>query len=217
MKLLIEKYLREKEIEFYPEEEKEEPEDSIVEPEEDYGLDFMDNSFDSEEIEVEEIPDNSDPILNADEFMYSNTDNQTFYARGNGSDIPDNQDFYEVIKLVKDMTDKHIYVRDMVWKVDIIRRRAIFNFTVGDDEESIEVNDFFLQGIQQHLLRNMWKQFGALYKIDTKFVKDNEGRDMMRIEVYKDDEDEERKELKPIEVQPTDSSAFISKSSVSRM
>ena len=148
--------------------------------------------------------------------MYSNTDNQTFYARGNGADIPDNQDFYEVVKLVKDMTDRHLYMRDMTWKVDIARRKAVFTFTVGETEEDIEVNDFFLQGIQQHLLSSMWKQFGAFYKIDTKFVKDNDGRNIMRLEVKKD-KDEERKELKKIQSHSADSAAFMSKSSVSKM
>lgn len=207
------KYLKEREEYFYPEEEREELEDEMEEPEDDYGLDFVDDeTFNAEEIEVEEIPDNSDPVLDASEFM-PNSELQRIYSKGKGLDITDNQDLYEVIKLVKDMTDKHLYMRDMTWKVDIANRKANFTFKV----DSVNSDDFFLKGIQQYVVQEIFKKFGPLYKVDTKYLKDNKGNSIMELKVEKE-EDTERRDLKKMILRSPKSNSFINQgSSVSRI
>ncbi len=202
--------------EYYLREDFEEPEDSIEEPEDDYGLDFVDDEkFTTDEIEVEEIPDLSDPILNADEFMKSNSEVMSQYAKGKGFEVVDNQDLYEVVKTVKDMTDKHLYFRDMTWKVNIDHGKAKFIFKIGDDESANE-NDFFLQGVKRYVISELWKKYGPLYDVDTEFSKDVEGKDLMILTVEKNEE-ERRKRLEKISVGAPDSASFITKSSVSRM
>jgi len=207
---------------FYLQEEAEEPEDSVQdpnaleEPEEDYGHEFVDNeTFDAPHINVEGVPDNSDPILNADEFLYSNADAQSFYARGNGFNITDNQDLYEVIKLIKDMTDRHLYMRELSWKVDVKNRRAHFIFRLGNEENDI-TEDFFLQGINQYVISELWKKYGPLYDVDVKFDKDGSGQNVMEMTVAKN-KDEERKKTLHVPTWVPDSASFITKSSVSRI
>jgi len=202
--------------EYYLREDLEEPEDSVEEPEDDYGLDFVDDEkFTTDEIEVEEIPDLSDPILNADEFMKSNSEVMSHYAKGKGFEVIDNQDLYEVVKTVKDMTDKHLYFRDMTWKVNIDHGKAKFIFKIGDDESANE-NDFFLQGVKRYVISELWKKYGPLYDVDTEFSKDVEGKDLMILTVDKNEE-ERRKRLEKIPAGAPDSASFITKSSVSRM
>jgi hypothetical protein len=174
------KYLTEKKQEFFPEEE---PEDSVAELEDDYGLDFIDDEdFITDEIEVEKIPDNSDPILNADEFMNSNSKLMSLYADGKGFNLTDNLDLYEVIKLVKDLTDKHFYFKDLVWKADIANRKVVITFKLGNGKEE---NDFFLQGVKQYILTQIFKKFGSVYTIDTEFLKNTEKQDIMKLTVFK--------------------------------
>jgi len=204
-------YLKEKQAEFYPEE----PEDSIEKPIEDYGLEFMDNDYPSEEIDVEEIPNNSDPTLNSDEFLYSNSDSMSFYARGNGFDIADNQDLYEIIKLVKDLTDKHLYFRDMFWKVDVARRKAVFNFILGK-EVTDESDEFFLKGVQQYVTTQMIKKFGNLYMIDAKFLNNSEGQKIMKLTIERD-KNEEEQEIKQLFWKNPNGASLISQSSISKI
>lgn len=206
------KYLKEKQEEFYPDE----PEDSIEEqPIEDYGLEFMDNDFPSEEINVEKIPNNSDPTLNSDEFLYSNSDSMSFYARGNGFNITDNLDLYEIIKLVKDLTDKHLYFRDMSWNVDVVRRKAIFNFILGK-EVTDESDEFFLKGVQQYVTTQMIKKFGNLYMIDAKFLNNNEGQKTMKLTIERD-KNEEEQEIKQLYWKNPNGASLISQSSISKI
>ena len=206
-------YLKEEDVddEFI----QEEPEDAIQEPEEDYGLDFVDDEeFNAPQLNVQQTPDNSDPILNADEFMYSNSEPQSYYAKGSGFDLADNQDLYEVIKSVKDLTDRHLYVRDMTWKVNVAHRKAVFSFKLGENEDENEAgNDFFFEGIQQHLMTQLFNKFGPLYKIETEKSKDNDGQFIMKMTVEKDDK-EERRELKQV---PFKTSELSTQSSVSKI
>jgi len=184
MDLLLE-YLKDKEEELYPEE----PEDAVEEPEDDYGLDFVDDAtFVSPVLDVEETPDNSDPVLDADEFMYSNSDPLSYYSRGNGINLADNSDLYEVIKLVKDVTDKHLYMRDMTWKVNIANRSANFIFRLGDEDDT-DTNGFFLQGVQQYIVSELWKRYGPFYDVNAEFLKNDNGADIMNLTVKRKDED----------------------------
>lgn len=158
----------------------------------------------------ESIPDKSDYTLNADEFMYSKSDHQSYYSKGNGSEFNDNQEFYEVIKIVKDMTDKHLYNRDLSWKVNVGKGKAEFIFTVGEDVDSKESNDFFMKGIEQHLLLNIFKKFGTIFKVESGFFKDDDGKDILKIIVIRD-KDEERTDINSIKINPKDSSGFYGK------
>jgi hypothetical protein len=207
-------YLREKEEYFYPEEEKEEQENS-VEVEEGYGLDFVDDydEFRAKYINVKEIPDNSDSVLDASEFM-PNSKMQDIYTHGKGFDVTDNQDFYEVVKLVKDMMDKHLFQRDLTWRVDIAHRKAKFTFKLAE-QMSKEADDFFLQGVQQYVMQQMTRKFGPLYTIDTEFLKDN-GKIIMEMTVQKK-ESEGRKILGKIDMSTPESGTFGNTQSISKM
>jgi len=130
----------------------------------------------------QKLPDNSDKPHNADDFMYSNSDMQSFYARGNGFVVNDHQPFYEVIKAIKDLTDRHFFLRDMTWKVNFLSNKATVDFSVGQ-EESPEADEFFFNGIQQYLMLSLFKKFGNEYKFDTKFFKNIEDRNVMRVTI----------------------------------
>lgn len=198
------KYLEEKDEEFFPKEIK-----NIIEESEDYDDEIL---FD--QIKVKKIPDNSDQVLNADEFMKSNTELQTYYANGSGIDFVDDQGLYEVVKLVKDLTDKHLFIRNVVWKVDIAHRMAVFTFKLGD-KDSKSSDDFFLAGVERYLISELWKKYGPLYKIEAEFLKDDEDN-IMRLTVIKDD-NEDIRSLEEIPAKVRDSASFGDQSSISKM
>ncbi|MFW6282044.1 MAG: hypothetical protein ACOC1O_04550 [bacterium] len=181
-------YLKEREEYFF---EKEEPEDSIEEPEdsvedEDYGLDFVDDEeFFVDEIDVEEIPDNSDPILNADEFIKSNSDIMDFYSKGKGFDLTDNLELYEVVKMVKDLLDKHLFQEDVTWKVDIANRKAIFTFKIKGDN-----NKYFLHRIQYYVINKISVKFSNVFDIKTKLINNSFGNENVMIMIINEKEKE---------------------------
>jgi hypothetical protein len=153
------KYLNEKQKYFYPEENK-------------------------KIIYEEEIPNNSDPILNADEFMYSNSEIHDYYSKGSGFRVNDSQDFLEVIKLIKDLTDKHLFLKNMTWKADVKSKKLIVSFSVSEEENSDEVDNFFFNSIQQNLVANLLRKFDSLFKIDTEFI-NLDRRKIMRLIITK--------------------------------
>ena len=214
---LMEQYLNERENFFYPNSNKVDDNVATKNMNFDFDRDYLGKDKVSDSINTKGIIDVSVPILDPSDFMKSNTDMQTYYSQGKGFDVADNSGLYEVIKLVKDMTDKHLYVKDIVWKVDIANRQAVFTFTLGDSETPDEGNDFFLQGIQQYIIAELIRKYGPLYKIDTEFLKNEVGQKVMKMTV-KQNTDQERTIQKKIYGRVPNSPSFSSdKSSISSM
>jgi len=128
----------------------------------------------------QKVSDTSDKPHGAEDYTYSNSDMQSFYSRGNGFVTDDHAEFYEAIKAVKDLTDKHLFLRNMVWKVDSDGKKIIFSFIVKK-QDSDEATDFFLHGVQQHLILNLIKKFGNIYDFDSKFTKDDDENQILKL------------------------------------
>ena len=143
---------------------------------------------------IQKTPDTSDKPHGAEDYTYSNSDMQSFYSRGNGFVADDNSEFYEAIKAVKDLTDKHLFLRNLTWKVEKSSGKIIFSFTVTnlDSEES---TNFFLHGVQQHLSLNLIRKFGSIYDIDTKFMKDEENNMILKLILKRNENERKRAEL----------------------
>ncbi|MFW6312143.1 MAG: hypothetical protein ACOC1K_07910 [Nanoarchaeota archaeon] len=200
------KYLKEREEYFFNEDLS-----NLENPQNNYGLGFIDNEFNAEEIPVDKVPDTSVIVRGIDDLMNPDSELQSKYSDGKLINISDNQEFYEVVKLVKDMTDRHIYMRDMTWSVNIADNKAIFTFKL-DKVDSKE--DYFLEGIKQYVISKLFMNFGNLFDVDSESLKDANERSIMKIIVEK--KKDNRKRLKKIKGR-ADSNTFVTKSSVSRM
>ena len=143
---------------------------------------------------VQKVTDTSDKTRGAEDYTYSNSDMQSFYSRGNGFVTDDRSEYYEAIKAIKDLTDKHLFLRNMVWKVDNDGRKIVFSFVVTK-LESDEATDFFLHGVQQHLILNLTKKLGNIYDMDSKFSKDNEDNKILKIILTRNENTRKRLEL----------------------
>lgn len=192
----LDKYLQERAEYFYPEDKIINEDNAVEEPLIDSDIDVIDGIY-GDEIIVEIIPNNSDPILDSSEFMYTNSEMQAIYSQGKGFELTSNQDLYEVVKLVKDFCDRHQYQRDMTWRVDIANRKAIFTFMLGD-QKSKDENEFFLQGVNQYIMSDLYRRFGNLYNVNSEYTRDGEGGILMKMVVEKKP-GEKRKLLKKVD------------------
>jgi hypothetical protein len=129
------------------------------------------------------VPQKNVDARKTDDFMYSNSEPISYYARGNGVDLTSNSDLYEIIKVVKDLTDKHFFVRDLVWKVDVKRRRAIFTFKLGNGDEE---DQYFLDGVKTYILTNVGYKMGPNYSSESELLKNEEGQLVLKLTIMKD-------------------------------
>lgn len=143
---------------------------------------------------AQKIPDNSDKPHGAEDYTYSNSDIQSFYSRGNGFVTNDHSEYYEAIKAIKDLTDKHLFLRNMVWKVDNDGRKIIFSFVVKKID-SDEATDFFLHGVQQHLILNIVKKLGNIYDLDSNFSKDDDDNQILKLILTRNENIRKRADL----------------------
>jgi len=143
---------------------------------------------------AQKVPDTSDKPHGAEDYTYSNSDIQSFYSRGNGFVTDDHAEYYEAVKAIKDLTDKHLFLRNMVWKVNNDGRNIIFSFVVTNLESDEETN-FFLKGVQQHLVLNLTKRLGNIYDVNSEFIKDKENHHILKLILTKNQTTKKRVEL----------------------
>lgn len=158
----------------------EEPEDSI---EEDPGYYDFDQPDDPDKLVVEPPIDLSDEVESSDKYIYSNSELMSYYGKGSGLDIADNDELYEIVKIVHELTDRHIYLRDLTWKTNIRHRFVDFIFKIGDGTD--DYDQFFLDGVCSFLENNIIRQFGPFYKFDKEHFKDDKGKHAVKITVNK--------------------------------
>jgi len=132
--------------------------------------------------------DMSAELGNADEYLYSNSEPMTYYANGNGFELTDNDQLYEIIKLVHELTDKHFFVRDLTWKANIKHRYVEFIFKLGEGDD--EADKFFLDGVHAYLNSEILKNFGPLYNVYKEPFVDSVGKNSAKITVKKKSEEE---------------------------
>jgi hypothetical protein len=136
------------------------------------------NFLTRQDIKVDPI---SDPLYNADEFLYSNSDIHSYYAQGKGMKIDDNVDFYEIIKIIKDYTDKHLYLKNLTWKVDQKNGRIVFVFEMDQQDAS---DNLFFASIQQYfhqMLNNISRKFMKKFDMNFEMIETEPHKQQLRI------------------------------------
>lgn len=108
------------------------------------------------------------PIHNADEYLYSNSELMSHYGNAKDVNINDNSRLDEVVKLIKDIFDKHFYVQNVTWKVDVKNRRVKLSFYVQNSDDGSDA--FFLEGLVQHVLTSVARKFADTMELESKEV-----------------------------------------------
>jgi hypothetical protein len=145
-------------------------------------LDYLRNKDEFDNINVKKEPDLSSPIGNAEDFIKSNSDVLNIYSKGKDFDLTDNQNLYEVVKLMKDILDKHLFVRDIVYKFDIKNRKLTVNIELREGYE--DGNYYFLDGFYQYIVSQINLKFGSNFFKIRKYMKKNyDGFDVMIIDI----------------------------------
>jgi hypothetical protein len=83
----------------------------------------------------------SDFIHAQDDVMYSNADVVSYYSNGIGFDLTDNTELYEIVKLFRDIVDKHLYSNNFKYNITV-KNRELKLFFEYDKEDK---HAFFLE------------------------------------------------------------------------
>jgi len=150
----LDQYLCEKEKEYYPDEE-------IESSSEDEDINLSAELYD-DILAVKKIVDLSSPLRSTDDYQ-PNSDLMDMYAKGDGFSLNNNLDLYEVIKLMKDILDRHLFVQDMTYVADTKDRSVTFTLSLNSDMVDIESDKIFLTGFYDYLVTMICQKFGREY------------------------------------------------------
>ena len=121
----------------------------------------------------------SDKLGSTDEFMYSNARALDIYGQGKRFKIEDNQLFYEVVKIVKEIIDRHYYNQQVTLSVDIANKAVLFTFIV--DSKDIK-HSYFIETLYMFINIQLSRQYGGYFKI----LRDDyqaDGKSVLKIKV----------------------------------
>lgn len=177
------RYLTEKSKDFYPDDFEDEDLEDEMEDEEDespYGFAVADPE-DTPYIESPSIPDLSVPIEDASDYVKSNSRIFDIYGSGSTLDMQDNQRIYEVIKVVKDIMDRHLFINSVQYRTNNRTKSVVFHFILTDDDDM--ANEFFLQGLLQYVTNEVNNKIGSAFDFEYDLKKNVDGFDSMVLTV----------------------------------
>lgn len=104
----------------------------------------------------------NDLIPSTDNIMYSNARAMEIYGQGKRFKIEDNLLFYEVIKVVRDVIDKHFYQNSIRFYTEIANKEVTFTFVM--DMMDIKYS-YFLETLYMFITSQLFKKFGDYFEI----------------------------------------------------
>ena len=124
----------------------------------------------------------SDPIQSTDEYMYTNARALELYGHGKRFQIEDNSLLYEVIKIFKDVIDRHFYQNQIRTSIQIADKSVIFTLLIAKDDVKFS---YFVETIYMFIATQIFKQFGKYFEISREDDVSEDNNVILKIKVTK--------------------------------
>lgn len=88
------------------------------------------------------------------------------YSRGEKFEIHDNQDLYEIVKMVKDFTDKHFYAQNFKYLTEVSYRTLIIRIIQNPKKLGQgDIMDYHVSSVIQFITSNIERLFPGKYNL----------------------------------------------------
>lgn len=130
----------------------------------------------------------SDLNSSTDEIMYSNARALEIYGRGKRFDIEDNIILYEVVKIVREIVDKHFYQPEVRFFIQVADRQAEFTFIVDKTDAKYS---YFIETLFMFISGEIYRTYGDYFILEREdeLLEDNKVK--LKITVKKNEEEVE--------------------------
>ena len=120
---------------------------------------------------IDNFPDHKEDENSDDPFLRDGAPILNLYDNGDGFRINDNSKLYEVIKLFKDMTDKHLFFQNVSYAIDVNKKCIVFDI-VTDNDHVMTVD--ILHTFVDNLKAQIEKRFGKSFEFEIQNKDDND-------------------------------------------
>lgn len=135
--------------------------------------------------EHEETQLHDDPIHSTDEYMYSNARALDLYGQGKRFEIEDNLIYYEIVKVVRDLVDKHFYQHPVQFYIQVANKEVVFTFVIGRVDAKYS---YFIETLYMFITTQIYRQFGSFFKVSREDEVIDNDRVVLRIKVKKSED-----------------------------
>lgn len=112
-----------------------------------------------------ELPDGDKTI---DDLRKSSAPVLKLYSNDEEYSIDDNATLYEIVKLFKDITDKHFYIQNFAYDIDVRNKAVTFRMIAESDDTTEEQ---LLDAVGGMINQSVKEKFGNAFDIEMDMVK----------------------------------------------
>ena len=105
----------------------------------------------------------SDQLKSTDDVMYSNARALELYGQGKRFNIEDNVTLYEIVKIVREIVDKHFYYIPVQFYIQIADREAHFTFII--DKVDIKFS-YFVETLFMFITTQIYRIYGNYFVVE---------------------------------------------------
>jgi hypothetical protein len=128
---------------------------------------------------------NSDLTPSSDEYMYSNAKAMEIYGQGKRFQIEDNTLNYEVVKIVKDIVDRHFYHVQLQFYVQVANKGVVFTFVMDKSDAQYS---YFMETLYMFITSQIYKTYGSYFLVSREDEQLENNLISLKIKVKKDEE-----------------------------
>jgi hypothetical protein len=124
---------------------------------------------------VEKLQEEPSPILNV-------------YGSGERFDISDNEDLFQMVKMIKDMIDKHFYSSNFKYSYKVDYQTLVFEVESQKNSQEVSmVNHLIVDDLVNMVETGISRRYQNLFKISRETCDIGEGKEIIKIIIKKID------------------------------
>ncbi|MEM4261312.1 MAG: hypothetical protein QXG00_08765 [Candidatus Woesearchaeota archaeon] len=124
----------------------------------------------------------SDLTPSTDDIMYANARAMDIYGQGKRFQIEDNLIYYEIVKIIREIVDKHFYQHPVHFYIQVANKEAIFTFII----EKIDAKySYFVETLYMYVTTQIYRKFGDYFNVIREDEVEDNDSVIMRIIVRK--------------------------------
>jgi len=128
----------------------------------------------------------SDLNPSTDEFMYSNAKALELYGQGKRFKIEDNLLFYEIVKIVRDVVDRHFYSQEVQFHIQIANKEVQFTFIINKVDAKYS---YFVETLFMFINNQIYRRYGTFFKVTREDEQLGDNKIALKVKVKKTEEE----------------------------
>lgn len=139
-----------------------------------------------QEFEDQSYVNTSNLTPSTDDFMYPNAKAMEIYSQGKRFQIEDNLIYYEIVKIVRDIVDRHFYSQQVQFYIQIANKAVIFKFVIDKVDAKYS---YFVETLYMFITTQIYRRYGTYFTVTREDELLGDNKIVLKVKVEKTKEE----------------------------